>query len=334
MITRLLTLLLAACTLCLGQPVRIVTWNLQWFPGKSPTSKPDAAAAHIAEVRKALAEIQPDILVLQEVSGEAPVAEAISILPDYKVAVISRFKNAAGLLDGQQIAICSRFAATRVFSSRWDKGWAGAPRGFAYAAFDCDGTVVNVYGLHLKSNIGDPEGNTAKREDAIEQLIKHQQEMQAQDLSANRWIVCGDFNTCETNISVPAANVLSAPYVILDFDSFDGRKPTTPTEIQEHLAASRALIRWIRDGLGWNLAAILATGSVGLHAWFHTPPQDVLDSLKAAAKEFGLDAGLLGHPEHPCRLPGHKHDKTGVPSEILWLQESNPFPSKELRLPR
>lgn len=122
-----------------------------------------------------------------------------------------------------------------------------------------------------------------------------------------------------------AANVSSAPYVILDFDGFDGRKPSTPTEIQEHVAASRALIRWIRDGLGWKLAAILATGSVGLHAWFHTPPPDVLESLKTAAKEFGLDAGLLGHPEHPCRLPGHKHDKTGVPSEILWLQEAIPL---------
>lgn len=121
-----------------------------------------------------------------------------------------------------------------------------------------------------------------------------------------------------------AANVASVPYVVLDFDGFDGRKPSTPEEIQDHLAASRALIRWIRDGLGWNLAAILSTGSVGVHAWFHTPPPDVLDSLKAAAKEFGLDAGLLGHPEHPCRMPGHKHEKTGLCSEIIWLQA--PFP--------
>lgn len=56
-----------------------------------------------------------------------------------------------------------------------------------------------------------------------------------------------------------AANVSSVPYVVFDFDGFDCRKPSTPAEIQEHLAASRALIRWIRDGLGWNLAAILAT---------------------------------------------------------------------------
>ena len=79
-------------------------------------------------------------------------------------------------------------------------------RGFAYAAFDCGGTVLNVYGLDLKSNIGDPEGNTAKREDAVEQLLKHQKDMQAADPSAipGRWVVCGDFNTSEVNAAVPS----------------------------------------------------------------------------------------------------------------------------------
>jgi len=65
MIVRLLLLLLAVSSLCHGQqPVRVVTWNLQWFPGKSPSSNPQEASAHIQEVRKALIEIKPDILVL------------------------------------------------------------------------------------------------------------------------------------------------------------------------------------------------------------------------------------------------------------------------------
>lgn len=102
MTTRLSSLILAACALCHGQqPLRVVTWNLQWFPGKSRTSSQEAATAHIAEVRKALIEMQPDILVLQEVSGEAPVQEAISVLPGFKVAVVSRFKTNGGLIDGQ-----------------------------------------------------------------------------------------------------------------------------------------------------------------------------------------------------------------------------------------
>ena len=117
-----------------------------------------------------------------------------------------------------------------------------------------------------------------------------------------------------------AANVLSSPYTVLDFDGFDGVKPSTPIELRDHLQASLALIRWFREFLHWRLAAIVHTGNKSLHAWFHTPPTDVLDSLKVAAQPFGIDAGLVGRPEHPCRLPGHKHEKTGAMSKLLWLQ--------------
>ena len=238
MITRLLLALLAACTLCLAeqpvQPVRLVTWNLQWFPGKSPSSNHEAAAAHIEEVRKALIEINPDILVLQEVSGEAPVEEAISVLPGFKVAVVSRFRTNGGFIDGQQIAICSRFPAKRVFSEPWAKGWAGAPRGFAFAAIDCGGAVVNVYGIHLKSNLGDPAGNTAKREDAIEQLLKHQSDMAAEDPSASRWVVCGDFNTSERNELVPSERTFPLMHKAGFFWTFEGvpfeRRVTCPAK--------------------------------------------------------------------------------------------------------
>lgn len=121
-----------------------------------------------------------------------------------------------------------------------------------------------------------------------------------------------------------AAQVLASPYVVLDFDGFDGFKPETPEELESHVRASLALIRWIREGLRWRLAAILWTGGKSLHAWFHSPSQDVLESLRAAAQPLGLDAGLIGRPEHPCRLPGHLHEKTGKKSRILWLQLLRP----------
>ncbi len=121
-------------------------------------------------------------------------------------------------------------------------------------------------------------------------------------------------------LSRAAGNIVASPYVVLDFDGLDGRKPKTADEIEAHLRASLALIRWIREGLHWELATILFTGSVSLHAWFHSPPPDVLESLKATATTLGVDAGLIGHPEHPCRLPGHRHVKTGKLSRVLWLQ--------------
>ena len=120
-------------------------------------------------------------------------------------------------------------------------------------------------------------------------------------------------------VSRTAENVLASPFTVLDFDGFDGRKPETPKEIEKHRLDSLALIRWIYEDLCWQLAAIVWTGSKSMHAWFHTPP-DILQSLKNTASALGIDAGLLGRPEHPCRLPRQRHEKTGGMSRVLWLQ--------------
>ncbi len=124
----------------------------------------------------------------------------------------------------------------------------------------------------------------------------------------------------EGSVSRTAANVATAPFTVLDFDGYDGISPKTPEEIENHLSASLAIIRWMREQMQWQLAAILHTGNKSLHAWFHTPPPEVLASLKPAASSLGMDAGLIGRAEHPCRLPGHLHAKSGMPSRVLWLQ--------------
>lgn len=117
-----------------------------------------------------------------------------------------------------------------------------------------------------------------------------------------------------------AAAVVTAPFVVLDFDGFDGRKPERPAEIKKHVASSLALVRWIREGLEWRLAAIIWTGGKSVHAWFHTPPPEALESLRTTASALGVDNGLIGRGEHPARLPGQRHGKTGQVSRVLWLQ--------------
>lgn len=114
--------------------------------------------------------------------------------------------------------------------------------------------------------------------------------------------------------------IASAPYVVLDFDGQDGRKPQTPADLARHLADSLALVRWLRERLRWRLAAILSTGGKSLHAWFENPGRECLDSLRPTLSPFGIDAGLIGHPEHPCRLPGQIHHGTGRRSRVLWLR--------------
>ena len=118
-----------------------------------------------------------------------------------------------------------------------------------------------------------------------------------------------------------AAKVAASPYTVLDFDGFDGVQPCTAAEHREHIDGSLALVRWLRDDLDWPLAAMLWSGSKSIHAWFHTPPPDVLESLRKTSTALGIDPGLIGRPEHPCRLPGHIHPKTGMRSRVLWLQD-------------
>ena len=121
-------------------------------------------------------------------------------------------------------------------------------------------------------------------------------------------------------ISRSASNVATSPFVVLDFDGIDGIKPETPDELRVHIVSSLAITRWLREKLQWHLAAILWTGSKSLHAWFHSPPAAALASLRNIAPALGIDSGLIGNPEHPCRLPGWTHSKTGNLSRTLWLQ--------------
>jgi hypothetical protein len=154
------------------------------------------------------------------------------------------------------------------------------------------------------------------------------------DHHSNRWRSCRDWQTT-ADVSIgpmttpavwqpgihsrAAGHVLTAPYTVLDFDGFDGIKPATEEELDRHLLDSLGLIRWLREGMGWHLAAILWTGGKSLHAWFRTPPPEALASLLPVAQSLGMDAGLIGRPEHPCRLPGQRHSGTGQVSRVLWL---------------
>lgn len=124
-------------------------------------------------------------------------------------------------------------------------------------------------------------------------------------------------------VSRKLENVATWPYVVLDFDGPKGWRPASHEELERHVAESLAIVRWIREGLDWELAAMVWTGSKSVHAWFHHPGQECVKSLVDACEGLGIDKGLVGHPEHPARLPGHRHAKTGDLSELLWLDWRN-----------
>jgi len=175
--------------------LRVVSWNLQWFPGGRQGATKDEQDRSIAQVRAALRAIAPDILLLQEVGSRAAVEETLKPLGgDWKVAVVSNFKQ-GGFLSGQQLVIAARLPAEAAWAEPWEKGWAEVPRGYAYAAFAVGGKRLAVYCLHLKSNLGNPADNTSKREDAIEQLLAHMKAGEGRVAKADAVVIGGDFNT-------------------------------------------------------------------------------------------------------------------------------------------
>ena len=115
-------------------------------------------------------------------------------------------------------------------------------------------------------------------------------------------------------------NVATEPYIILDFDGPKVWTPRDQADLDRHIAASLAIVRWLKEDRLWNLAAIIHTGNKSIHAWFDHPGDKIVDSIKPSLKTLGIDPSLIGHPEHPARLPGQVHAKSGNTSHLLWLR--------------
>lgn len=180
--------------------VRIATWNLEWFPGRKPTATQDEKDAHFLEVASVLPQFRADVIVLQEVRDSDASEKLAKLLPGFSVHVISNFKDpfthALGL---QQLVILSRYTADGAWAESWKRGWANAPRGYVYAKLIVAGKPLHVYGVHLKSNLGNPVQNTSKREDAMEQLLEH---INVQAKKNEPAVVVGDFNTSKEQLNL------------------------------------------------------------------------------------------------------------------------------------
>jgi endonuclease/exonuclease/phosphatase family metal-dependent hydrolase len=178
--------------------VRFVSWNLQWFPGHKPEATPEVAAKHMADARKAVGELKPDVLMLQEVRNWQGAAELCQVIPGLIPHVVTAFD--AGVPGGrpQNQVVASRLEGDAAWSAKWVGGHYGPPRGYAFAALDAGGgRFVLCWSLHLKSNLGEFEQNVAMRAESARQLIKHIDEMIA--LFSKRGpcavVVAGDMNT-------------------------------------------------------------------------------------------------------------------------------------------
>jgi endonuclease/exonuclease/phosphatase family metal-dependent hydrolase len=174
-----------------AEPIRVVAWNIEWFPGRRHDATPEQAAAHMKQAQDALAEINPDILILTEMRDKAAVRELLSALPGFSVNAITTGGRP------QQIAIASRFPAVRAWEGDWMRPFAGPPRGYAFAELKLPGDKrLMVYGVHLKSNRGTGVINRSMREaSALELLAESAIAKRLWGKPGTAVLFAGDFNT-------------------------------------------------------------------------------------------------------------------------------------------
>lgn len=178
-----------------GEPiVRVVAWNLKWFPGGSPTATDEQRRIQMEGAQKVIKALDPDILLLSEVENEQAVKELVSVLTGCSVQVVSHFDGRP-----QNLAIATRFRTLGAWYEGWRRdGKDDPPRGFAFAAIELPNQrLLLTYSIHYKSNLGVPQHNVEKRTEASRQFLEHVAGTIKDYTSKGKLAVLlgGDFNT-------------------------------------------------------------------------------------------------------------------------------------------
>jgi endonuclease/exonuclease/phosphatase family metal-dependent hydrolase len=192
----------AAAALPTKSKITVVSWNIEWFPGRSPDASEKDKEEHMEDVAKELKKMDPDILLAQEIGGWDEFIELCSAIPELQVAAVSHYLQGRAV-GKQQTAIASKLPVIAAWYDNWKPAEDQPPRGYTAAVVQIPGTenLLLVYSLHLKSNRAkgpeDTESNYAQREESARQLLAHAEEMQGKAFKDRivGVIVGGDFNT-------------------------------------------------------------------------------------------------------------------------------------------
>jgi endonuclease/exonuclease/phosphatase family metal-dependent hydrolase len=200
-----LALLLWPAATLPAAPVRVVTWDLQPKESVAPGALPPAVATEAARVLK---ELNPDVIVLQDVPDAAACDALIQSLrpADYQLAVLSAFRNPQdGAVGRQQTAILSRAPASQ---GRWNE-WrsqnpsAAAPGGYASASVRLENRNVGIFAVQLgdgaSNSAWESTAQQAAREDAARQLVEQIDALGEPSGGGPAVVVAGDFNTTVEN---------------------------------------------------------------------------------------------------------------------------------------
>ena len=195
----LATVVLYSRSLHAAAPLKVVSWNLEWFPGKRPTAFAEEADVHMKSAREALRKIDTDVFIAIEVRDWAAFAQLVSAVPGLTTHVVSSFVDPeTGEIRPQQVGIASKLICRAATWEAWKANVPNISRGFSFAApEERNGGLLMVYGTHLKSNRGDPADIAAMRLDQTKQLIAQRGVVEKAFFGRKiaGWIAAGDFNT-------------------------------------------------------------------------------------------------------------------------------------------
>lgn len=187
-----------------AEEIRVVAWNIQWFPGKQFTQATPAMERRQMEVaQKVVKSLGTDVLLGQELRDWKSFDRLVSVDPAMKVSTVSHFPDRdTGRLWKQQTAIASKLPVLASWSQPWETTLGAMTRGFSFAAVEVPGDkVLLVYSVHLKSNYSHTEEgrevNFRVRDESIAQLLEHVDRMERLMWAGKvaGVIVGGDFNT-------------------------------------------------------------------------------------------------------------------------------------------
>lgn len=180
--------------------VRVVSWNIEWFPGREPGAPEPLQEQHRDDVREYLPDLEPDILLLQEIRDEEAAQFLVDSVPGLELHVVTALRRPNPIFS-QQLVVASRYPArggyAEVFEDIYDDSEVEPYRGFAFAALETpQGGTLLVYSVHLKSNRGEDEVNIAIRESSAQQILDHIADMEEHyaEYGPIAVIVGGDFN--------------------------------------------------------------------------------------------------------------------------------------------
>ena len=187
-----------------ADPLKVISWNLEWFPGKRPTASAAEADAHMKAGQEALKLLNPDIFIGVELTDWNSFHQLCSVVPGLTVHVVSTFTDPlTGEIRPQQIGIASKLKCHGAWWAAWKANVPNISRGFSFAALAAPGGgLIMVYGNHLKSNRGSDTSEGAKnvggmRDEQAKQLLQHMKDMTVAytKFSIKGWLAAGDFNT-------------------------------------------------------------------------------------------------------------------------------------------